>query len=66
MKNLEKCILCGSHNIVPHWKNVRLYNVSKCLDCSFLFLHEIIDDHELENYYSQSYFMAHMRKLKII
>ncbi|MDZ8225840.1 MULTISPECIES: class I SAM-dependent methyltransferase [unclassified Nostoc] len=62
MKSHQKCILCSSNNIVPHWNNARGYNVSKCLDCSFLFLNQIINKHELEDYYSQNYFMASYAK----
>ncbi|MEH2402628.1 class I SAM-dependent methyltransferase [Nostoc sp.] len=58
MKNNPKCILCSSHNIVSQWKNSRGYNISKCLDCSFLFLDKIISEQELEKFYSQDYFMA--------
>jgi len=58
MDKNQKCILCNSDNTILQWKNVRGYRVRKCLDCSFLFLDEIKSEQELEEFYSENYFMA--------
>ena len=62
MSKDQKCILCNSDNTVLQWKNVRGYGVRKCLDCSFLFLDEIKNEQELEEFYSENYFMASYAK----
>lgn len=58
MSHNKECILCNSNNVMLHWSNTRGYQVNKCQDCGFLFLDKMPDEQELEDYYSEDYFMA--------
>lgn len=58
MKNVKKCILCGSANrTVLYSRNE--WKVYKCIECNLGVLDPQPDNEELANLYQQEYFQSH-------
>jgi hypothetical protein len=58
MKNVKKCILCGSVNRTVLYSRIE-WKVYKCVECNLGFLDPQPDNEEVASLYQQEYFQNH-------